>query len=56
MMFYQFGDLMGEHQTLGFPSRYNFSTLIESLNTFVPCVLDDSTYRKLSSDPEHVVQ
>jgi hypothetical protein len=32
------------------------STLIEPLNTFVPRVLDDSTYRKLSGDPEHIVQ
>jgi hypothetical protein len=55
-MFYQFDDLLGEHQTLGFPSCCNFSTLIEPLNTFVPRILDDSTYRKLSSDPEHVVQ
>jgi hypothetical protein len=55
-MFYQFGDLLREHQTLDFLSCCNFSTLIESLNTFVPRILDDSTYRKLSSDPEHVVQ
>jgi hypothetical protein len=56
VMFYQFGDLLGEHHTLGFPSCCNFSTLIETLNTFVPHILDDSTYRKLSSDPKHVVQ
>jgi hypothetical protein len=55
-MFYQFGDLLGEHHTLGFPSCCNFSTFIEPLNTFVPRFLDDSTYRKLSSDPKHVVQ
>jgi hypothetical protein len=55
-MFYQFGDLVGEYQTLDFPSRYNFSTFIEPLNTFVPGILDDSTYRKLSGDPENVVQ
>jgi hypothetical protein len=55
VMFYQFGDLVGEYQTLGFPSRCNFSTFIEPLNTFVPRVLGDSTYRKLSGDPEHVV-
>jgi hypothetical protein len=30
-IFYQFGDLLGEHQTLGFPSRCNFSTLLEPL-------------------------
>jgi hypothetical protein len=55
-MFYQFGDLLEEHQTLGFPSCCNFSMLIEPLNTFVSRILDDSTYRKLSSDPEHVIQ
>jgi hypothetical protein len=37
-MFYQFGDLLREHQTLGFPSCCNFSTLIEPLNTFVPYI------------------
>jgi hypothetical protein len=56
VIFYQFGDLVGEYQTLDFPSRYNFSTFIEPLNTFVPGILDDSTYRKLSGDPENVVQ
>jgi hypothetical protein len=55
-MFYQFGDLVGEHHTLGFPSHCNFLTIIELLNTFMPRVLDDSTYQKLSGDPEHVVQ
>jgi hypothetical protein len=55
-MSYQFGDFLEEHQILGFPNRCNFSTLIEPLNTFMPHVLDDSTYRKLSGDPEHVVQ
>jgi hypothetical protein len=56
VMFYQFDDFLGEYHTLGFPSYYNFSTFIEPLNTFVSRILDDSTYRKLSSDPEHVVQ
>jgi hypothetical protein len=55
-MFYQFGDLLGEHQTLGFPRCCNLSTLIVPLNTFVSYILDDTTYRKLSSDPEHVIQ
>jgi hypothetical protein len=55
-MFYQFDDLLGEHHTLGFPSCCHFSTLIKPLNTFVPRILDDSTYRKLSSDPKYVVQ
>jgi hypothetical protein len=56
VIFYQFGDFVWEYQTLGFPSRCNFSTFIEPLNIFVSCVLDYSTYRKLSGDPEHVVQ
>jgi hypothetical protein len=56
VMFYQFGDLLKEQQTLGFPNSCNFSTLIEPLNTFVPRVLDDSTYWKLSSDLEHAIQ
>jgi hypothetical protein len=55
-MFYQFGDLVGEHYTLGFPSRCNLLTLTEPLNTFMLYVLDDSTYRKLSDDHEDVVQ
>jgi hypothetical protein len=41
---------------LGFPNCCNFSMLIEPLNTFMSCVLNDSTYRKLSGDPEYVVQ
>jgi hypothetical protein len=56
VMFYQFGDLVGEYQTLDFPNRYNFSTFIEPLNTFVPRILDENTYQKLSGDPEYVVQ
>jgi hypothetical protein len=55
-MFYHFGDLLGEYQILGFPSCCNLSTLIEPLNKFVPRVLDDSTYRKMSGDPEHIVR
>jgi hypothetical protein len=55
-MFYHFDDILGEYQTLGFSSCCNLSTLIESLNTFVPRVLHDSTYRKLSDNPEHIVQ
>jgi hypothetical protein len=55
-MFYQFDNFLREQRTLGFPNCCNLSTLIESLNTFVPHILDDSTYRKLFNDPEHVVQ
>jgi hypothetical protein len=44
VMFYQFYDLMGEHQTLRFLSCYNFSTLIKSLDTFVLYVIEDNTY------------
>jgi hypothetical protein len=55
MMFYQFSDILGEHQTLGFLRRCNFSTIIEPLNTFVSRVLNDSTYRKLSGNHEHIV-
>jgi hypothetical protein len=55
-MFYQLGDILEKRQTLDFPSHYNFSMLIEPLNIFMSHIFDDSTYRKLSDDFEHVVQ
>jgi hypothetical protein len=56
VIFCQFHDLLGEHKTLRFSSYDNFSTFIEPLNTFISCILDDSTYQKLSDDTEHIVQ
>jgi hypothetical protein len=55
-MFYQFRDILKDTLNFRLPSRYNFSTLIESPKICVPCVLDDNTYWKLSDDAEHVVQ
>jgi hypothetical protein len=48
--------LLWEHQTLDFSGCCNFSILTEPLNIFMSCALDDSTYQKLSGDPEHIIQ